>query len=118
MPAHVVAPGLALLSTLDDAGLDAWLAAHDFASFTGFTVVDPARFRENVGVARRLGYAHADQYLDFGLSGLALPLKDRKGHCQYALSVTVQRQVYPDTQLVDKLLPVLREVAEALRPII
>ncbi|HET7837552.1 MAG TPA: IclR family transcriptional regulator C-terminal domain-containing protein [Variovorax sp.] len=118
VPAHVVAPGLALLSTLDDAGLDAWLAAHDFASFTGFTVVDPARFRENVGVARRLGYAHADQYLDFGLSGLALPLKDRKGHCQYALSVTVQRQVYPDTQLVDKLLPVLREVAEALRPII
>ena len=76
------------------------------------------RFRENVVVARRLGYAHADQYLDFGLSGLALPLKDRKGHCQYALSVTVQRQVYPDTQLVDKLLPVLREVAEALRPII
>jgi hypothetical protein len=30
----------------------------------------------------------------------------------------VQRQVYPGTQLVDKLLPVLREAAESLRPII
>jgi IclR family pca regulon transcriptional regulator len=114
----VVSQGPALLSTFDDGALEAWLAAHDFASFTGFTVADPGQFRDNVEAARRLGYAHADQYLDFGLSGLALPLKDRKGHSQYALSVTVQRQAYPDNQLVDKLLPVLREVAESLRPII
>ena len=118
VPAHVVSQGLAILSTYDDARLDAWLAAHDFASFTGFTVVDPAAFRDNVLTARRLGYWHADQYLNFGLCGLALPLKDRKGQCQYALSVTVQRQVYPDDQMVGKLLPVLREVADALRPII
>ena len=118
VPAHVVSQGLAILSTYDDARLDPWLAAHDFASFTGFTVVDPAAFRDNVLTARRLGYWQADQYLNFGLCGLALPLKDRKGQCQYALSVTVQRQVYPDDQMVGKLLPVLREVAEALRPII
>lgn len=118
VPAHVVSQGLAILSTYDDARLDAWLAAHDFASFTGFTVVDPVAFRDNVLTARRLGYWHADQYLNFGLCGLALPLKDRKGQCQYALSVTVQRQVYPDDQMVGKLLPVLREVADALRPII
>ncbi|MDM0013880.1 IclR family transcriptional regulator C-terminal domain-containing protein [Variovorax sp. J22P168] len=118
VPAHVVSQGPALLSTFDDAALEAWLEAHDFAAFTGFTVADPDRFRDNVLAARRLGYAHTDQGLDFGLSGLALPLKDRKGQCQYALSVTVQRQVYPDTQLVDRLLPVLREAAEALRPII
>jgi IclR family pca regulon transcriptional regulator len=117
-PAHVVSQGLAILSTYDDAALDAWLAAHDFSSFTGFTLVDPGTFRDSVLAARRLGYAQADQYLNFGLCGLALPLKDRKGQCQYALSVTVQRQVYPGDQMVERLLPVLREVAEALRPII
>ena len=68
--------------------------------------------------ARRLGYWQADQYINFGLCGLALPLKDRKGQCQYALSVTVQRQMHPDDQMVGKLLPVLREVAQSLRPII
>lgn len=118
VPAHVVSQGLAILSTFDDAALDAWLAAHDFSSFTGFTEVDPAAFRDKVLTARRLGYWLVDQYLDIGLCGLALPLKDRRGRCQYALSVTVQRPAYPDEKIVEKLLPVLREVAESLRPII
>ena len=118
VPAHVVAQGFILLSTLDDAALDAWIAAHDFASFTGSTLVNPATFRDSVVAARAVDYWHADQYLDFGLGGLAVALKDRKGRCQYALNVTVQRQMYPGGQLVAKLLPILREVAEALRPVL
>jgi IclR family pca regulon transcriptional regulator len=117
-PAHVVAQGYALLSTLDDAALDAWVAAHDFASFTSSTVDDPETFRANVITARTLGYGQADQYLNFGLAGLAVPLRDRKGRCLYGLGVTVQRQSYPGDQLVSKLLPVLREVAESLRPVL
>lgn len=118
VPAHVVAQGFALLSTLDDSALDAWIAEHDFANFTGSTVDDPALFREHVLATRSLGYCAADQYLSFGLRGLAVALKDRKGRCHYALSATVQRDAYPGDQLVTKLLPVLREVAETLRPIL
>ena len=118
VPAHVVAQGFILLSTLDDATLDAWIAAHDFAGFTGSTLINPSAFRDSVVAARAVDYWHADQYLDFGLSGLAVALKDRKGRCQYALSVTVQRQMYPGGQMVSKLLPILREVAEALRPVL
>ncbi len=118
VPAHVVAQGFAILSTWDDAALDAWIAEHDFASFTGFTLVEPSAFRDCVQRARHLGYWQIDQYITFGLCGLAVPLRDRKGQCQYALSVTVQRTRYPDEQLSAKLLPVLREVAEALRLII
>jgi IclR family pca regulon transcriptional regulator len=118
VPAHVVAQGYAILSTLDDAALDAWIARHDFSNFTGSTMDDPVAFRASVLAARAAGFAQADQYLNFGLCGLAVPLKDRKGRCQYALSVTVQRQMYPGEQLVEQLLPVLREVAETLRPIL
>ena len=118
VPAHVVSQGFAVLSTFDDAALDAWIAQHDFASFTGFTVVEPALFRERVLATRRLAYSHVDQYSNVGLSGLAVPLKDRKGRCQYARSVTVQRQMFPDDRMVEQLLPVLREVSETLRPII
>lgn len=118
VPAHVVSQGFVLLSTLDDAALDAWIDGHDFASFTGSTSVDAKQFHESVLAARALDYWKADQHLTFGLAGLAVPLKDRKGRCQYALSTTVQRQMYPDDQLVAKLLPVLREVAESLRPVL
>lgn len=118
VPAHVVSQGFVLLSTFDDAALDAWIAAHDFVTFTGSAPVDAVRFRQEVVLARALDHWQADQLLNFGLRGLAVALKDRRGRCGYALSVTVQRQMYPDDQLVAKLLPVLREVAEALRPII
>lgn len=118
VPAHVVSQGFALLSTFDDAALDAWIAAHDFATFTGHTMTDPLQFRRSVVAARALGYWHADQYINFGLCGLAVPLKDRKGRCQYALSATVQRSMYPGEQMVETLLPVLRNAAELLRPLI
>jgi len=118
VPAHVVSPGFALLAALDDAALDAWLAAHDFASFTGFTPVEAARFRESVLATRALDYASADQMLDFGLRGIAVALKDRRGRSAYALSITVQRQAYPGDALMERLLPLLRDVAEALRPVL
>jgi len=118
VPAHVVSQGFAILSTFDNAALDAWIATHDFAAFTGHTVVDPAEFRRGVLAARALGYWYVDQYINFGLCGLAVPLKDRKGRCQYALSTTVQRAMYPGEDMVKTLLPVLRHAAELLRPLI
>ena len=118
VPAHVVSQGFVLLSTFDDDALSAWIAQHDFVEYTGSDSVDAERFREAVVTARALGYWKADQHLNFGLCGLAVPLQDRKGRCHYALSVTVQRQVYPGDQLVAKLLPVLRDVADTLRPLL
>jgi IclR family pca regulon transcriptional regulator len=118
VPAHVVSQGFVLLADFDDDALAAWIARHDFVGYTGSDSVDAARFHESVLAARALGYWKADQHLNFGLCGLAVPLKDRKGHCQYALSVTVQRQVYPGEQLVARLLPVLRDVADTLRALL
>lgn len=118
VPAHVVATGLAMLSTFEETALDAWIATHDFASYTGFTPAAPGAFKESVMLARRLGYWQADQYINFGLCGLGVPLIDRRGRCEYGLSVTVQRLAYPDDQMVIRLLPVLQDVAETLRPII
>lgn len=118
VPAHVVFQGFVLLAAFDDEALAAWIERHDFVEYTGSDAVDAARFHDSVRTARALGYWKADQHLNYGLCGLAVPLQDRKGRCHYALSVTVQRQVYPGEQLVDRLLPVLRDVADALRPLL
>jgi len=72
----------------------------------------------SVVAARALGYWHADQYINFGLSRLAVPLEDRKGCCLYALSTTVQRAMYIGEEMVNILLPVLPNEAELLRPLI
>jgi IclR family pca regulon transcriptional regulator len=118
VPAHVVSPGFAILSTFGDEQLADWFADAEFGRFTPETITDPARLRESVATARQLGYWLADQYADIGLRGLAVPLMDRQGRCVGALSITFQSQVYPGDASLTKLLPGLREVAQLLRGVI
>jgi len=118
VPAHVVSPGFAILSTFSDPQLDAWFAGAQFGQFTPETVVDRKTLRGMVERARAQGHWLADQYADIGLRGIAVPLKDRQGRCVGALSITFQAQVYPQDSSLVKLLPGLQEVAQLLRGVI
>ncbi|HET9646345.1 MAG TPA: IclR family transcriptional regulator C-terminal domain-containing protein [Burkholderiaceae bacterium] len=118
VPAHVVTPGPVILATWPDDALDVWLAEHQFSSFTSHTVTNPAKFKEVVLAARQLDYWMTEQQLDPGLRGIAVALKDRKGKCHGALGMTVQATTYSKEQMVDKLLPLLRDAAGSLRSLI
>jgi IclR family pca regulon transcriptional regulator len=118
VPAHVVTPGFAILSTYRDDALEAWIAEHEFTSFTSHTITEPQAFRDNVRAARELGYWMTGQHLDTGLRGIAMPLKDRKGECRGAIGMTLQVQSYTTAQIVEKLLPLLQEAAQSLRPLL
>ncbi len=117
VPAHVVTPGLAILSTFDDAALDDWIAAHEFASFTAQGITTGARFRKSVLAARALGYGIAEQQLDSGLRGFALPLKNRKGQCVGAIGTTLPLTESTES-MVARLLPPLQEAVQALRQVL
>ncbi len=117
-PAHVVTPGVVMLSTWTDADLDRWIAVHEFAGFTPHTITDPDRFRATVQAARAQGYWMTEQWLDLGLRGLAVPLKDRKGECVGAIGVTLQLQQMSAEQAIERLLPPLLDTAQALRPLV
>jgi IclR family transcriptional regulator, pca regulon regulatory protein len=118
VPAHGVTPGVVMLATRSEEELGAWIKAHDFAAFTAHTVTDKARFRAQVREAREQDYWSTGGQLDLGLRGLAVALLDRKGVCKAALSVTVPTASYSEKQAVDKLLPLLREAAQSLRPLL
>jgi IclR family pca regulon transcriptional regulator len=118
IPAHVVAPGFAILSTLSPDKLDDWIASHDFARFTPTTISDPAQFRDAITAARTLGYWAANQYLDSGLGGIAAALFDRHGRCIGAISMTYQAHVYPGDAVRETLLPALQDVVQVLRQVI
>ncbi len=117
-PAHVVAPGVVILSTYSDEALDRWLAGHNFCSFTSHTITDPATFRSHVLVARHRDHWMAEQQLDMGLRGLSVVLKDLHGECKGAIGMTVPAQSYTEQQMAERLLPLLREAAQALRPLL
>lgn len=118
VPAHVVTPGVVMLATRDDAAIERWIGEHDFVGFTAYTVTDPNRFREEVREARAQDYWTTEQQLDLGLCGLSLALKDRKGVCKGAMGMTVQAHSFSHERVADQLLPLLRDAAQALRPLL
>lgn len=118
MPAHVVAPGYAILSTYTDSQRARWLTGYDFSRFTPYTVQDEASFMAQIKAAATQGYWQVDGYGGLGVSGLALPIRDRHGTCVGALGVTAQRQHYPGTSMVDKLLPHLQGTLNILKRVL
>ena len=118
VPAHVVTPGIMLLSGLPDEELDRWITAHDFSAFTPNTITDREQFRAKVLEARALGYWVTEQWLDAGLRGIAVPLRDRRGQCKAALSMTLPMQPLTVEQTIERMLPLLQDTAQSLRPII
>jgi IclR family transcriptional regulator, pca regulon regulatory protein len=117
-PAHVVSPGTVLLATLKDTALLKWAAGHDFGAFTPNTVTDRHAFIEQVRRARLQDHWIADGQLDAGLTGIAVPLRDRRGRCVAALGMTVQRVQWSAERIVTELLPALQATAQNLRPVL
>ncbi len=117
-PAHTVAAGVVLVSTLADDALQRWVEQHEFAVFTPEGVTGAERFLEGVYAARALGYWITDQQLNMGLRGIAVPLKDRRGECKGAVGMTLQIQGMTREQAVERLLPLLQETAQMLRPLL
>lgn len=118
VPAHVVTPGVVMLATQDDESLERWITAHDFVGFTAHTVTDPHSFREEIREARHQDFWTTEQQLDLGLRGLAVALKDRKGVCRGAMSMTMQAQAGTPARIHDELLPLLRDATQLLRPLL
>lgn len=115
LPAHVVSVGRAIVMCLPDAALDEWIAAHRFTCFTQLSEKDPARFRDEILRMRELDYAIADQQLELGWRGLAVPLRDRHGECLGALSVTAAVDGKSVDALLASALAPLRQAAAGLR---
>ncbi|CAD5375160.1 IclR family transcriptional regulator [Rubrivivax sp. A210] len=117
-PAHVVSPGVVLLSRLPDRAVQRWVQEHEFAGFSPVTLTDRDAFLEKVRGARRLDHWITQQQLDAGLMGVAVPLLDRHGKCQAALSMTLQVPNWPHAAIEEKLVPALRDTALTLLPLL
>ena len=118
LPAHVVSAGRAILTTFNDDELDAWLAAHHFACFTACGEQDRSRFRAGIVHMRALGYAIADQQFELGWRGVAVPLRDRHGHCAGALSLTTPVERGSVDETIAAGLPHLRLAEAKLRALL
>lgn len=118
VPAHVVAPGHAILACRPLETVETWGAHHEFCVFTPHTVTGAPAFRRQVDQARQQGYAWVEGQHHMGLNGLAVALIDRAGHCVGALALTLQAALHSRAQAVESFLPLLLDARASLRRIL
>ncbi len=117
-PAHTVSPGAVLVASLPNDVRERWVGSHEFSAFTPDTVTRRAAFARQVRAAGAQGYWISRGQLDAGLTGIAVALKDRRGRCRAAISVTVQTRAWAIDAIERDLLPQLMATSEGLRPIV
>jgi IclR family pca regulon transcriptional regulator len=91
LPAYCTAPGLALMSTLPEAEVDALLDASTLVRHTPKTVIDRRRIKERAAAARVNGFVRTeDEYFLSDIS-TAAPITDARGRGIGAINVAVSR---------------------------
>jgi IclR family transcriptional regulator, pca regulon regulatory protein len=68
--------------------------------------------------ARAQGYWFTAGQLDAGLTRVSVALRDRRGRCVAAISMTVQTLQWTPERITAQLLPALEETAQNMRPVL
>lgn len=110
-PAHATSMGRVLLAALPDADLDARLAGTRLEALTSQTVTDPDALRAELRAVRDQGYATTVDQLDYGITALAVPIRDAQGRTIAALNSSGYTGMVTPQDLIDGRLPALREAA-------
>lgn len=114
LPAFCAAMGRVLLSGLDEAGLDAWLAQCKPSKLTPHTQTDLRRLRGIVNDVRMQGYAYVEQELELGLCSIAVPLRNADGRIATAINVSMPYHPEASRHAINNVLPQLELTAAAI----
>jgi len=115
VPAQVTASGMLMLALRNDEDLARWLTTRELKVFTSFTIADKAAMKLEFERIRAQGWALSEQQLDMNSRGIAVPLRDRHGELVGALNITMPIGQELSKDAVARVLPVLREAAQAMR---
>ena len=110
-PAFATSLGRVLLAGLPDAALDAYLAALKPVPLTSKTLIEVKAIRRAILDARRAGYATTVDQLDYGITALAVPIRDPSGRTVAALNTSGYTGMVRPESLVAERLPTLQATA-------
>lgn len=110
-PAFATSIGRVLLAALADADLDRFLEALEPRALTSRTCVDKGDLRAELMRVRADGYATTVDQLDYGITALAVPIRDQEGRTVAALNSSGYTGLVTPERLVRERLPELRATA-------
>lgn len=118
VPAHVTASGMLLLALRGEAEVEAWLASNPLQTFSSFTITDPQLMRQEMQTIRSQDWCLSERQLDPNYRGIAVPLRDHRGTTLAALSVSMPIQHESAGDALQRVLPLMRETAHNLMPVL
>ncbi len=113
LPAHCTAGGKMLLAQLEGRQLDDVLGDGHLRGLTDHSVTDRASLDEELAGVRRNGYATSFEQSTVGLSAVAVPIADARGHVIAAIGVSAPA-ARPDSRRVEEIVTAARAAAEAI----
>jgi len=114
LPAHCTSGGRVLLAALPDPELDRFLLKARIQAHTPRTITDRAVLAAVIRKVRRDGFALINEELEPGLRSLAVPVRSRSNTVVAAINTGIHAARISESQMLERILPVLRESATAL----
>lgn len=110
-PAFATSMGRVLVAGLPDAEREAWLADLKPEALTAKTCIDPDHFAREIEEVCRNGYATTVDQLDYGITAIAVPIRNAEGRTIAALNSSGYTGLVTPEKLVEERLPELRTTA-------
>ena len=118
LPAHATSTGRVLLAALSAAEFGRWIKGRTFARMTPLTATEPRALRALIAQVRAQDWCLASEEHELGVHALAVPLRNAKGLTVAALNVVAATSRLPAAQLEQEMMPLMREAARDLRPLL
>jgi IclR family pca regulon transcriptional regulator len=115
LPAYASSLGHVMLSALDDAALERFLARVKPSRLTPETVTDKSEIRKAILKVRKDGFSLMDQGVEIGFRSISVPLKRPDGRTIAALNIGVHSERVALDTMRRIFLPKLAAMADALR---
>lgn len=113
-PAYATSIGRVLAAALPDDRLDDWLAMLDPKPLTSRTCTDKTALRATLMQVRTAGYATTVDQLDYGITAIAVPIRDRQGRTVAALNSSGYTGLVTPDRLIEERLQELRVTASRI----
>ncbi|GGC69624.1 IclR family transcriptional regulator domain-containing protein [Undibacterium terreum] len=111
LPAWPTATGRVLLSSLEEAELLAVLEQSEITKHSVNTITERAALLAAIASVRTAGYSFVSQELEYGLTAVAVPLRDRSGKVIAAMNVAGHVHRNSPEQMLNHHLPLLQRAA-------
>jgi IclR family pca regulon transcriptional regulator len=116
LPANCTSMGRVLLAAEPRERIREILSRSPPRALTPRTLTDPAALEAELGRVAEQGFSVVDEELEIGLRSIAVPIRNATGHVLAAMNVSAQAGRVGVDELVERMLPVLREAADGIRP--